>query len=83
MVADALLLSVGSPKFNTNYIHLRGVRPQALPRCYQSGIYSVSPLVIPPDNACRVRREVIFQELLKKSKEAAPLSLNIRKFEYY
>jgi hypothetical protein len=29
------------------------------------------------------REEVIFQELLKKSKEATPLSLNIRKFEYY
>ena len=29
------------------------------------------------------REEVIFQELLKKSKETAPLFLDIRKFEYY
>ena len=82
-MADAPLLSFSSPELTPKYGQLAGVRPQAQPRGSQSGIYSVSPVVIPLDNAWGVGTEVIFQELLKKSKETTPLSLDIRKFEYY
>ena len=56
---------------------------QALPQCWQPGIYSVFPLMIPHDNACEVGQKVIFQKLLKKSKETVLLSLDTRNCGYY
>lgn len=40
------------------------------------------PVGDPSDNACELGQEVIFQKSPKKSKETAPLPLDIRKFGY-
>lgn len=70
------------PQSSPLYTSSSGVRLEALPQCWQSGIFPM-PTDEPIWQCLGGRVEGIFQKLPKMSKETAPFALNRRKFGYY